>query len=125
MLKIDKRLTITVAPGTVTYRMASYLEESEKRGLINTVESLRRFAIGGYILQELGSGVLDAVLSMEINGELDGLNKSDRAKQIIKIMRSAVDDEPASKPAPAADPKPPAPAPEKKRPISKIKSQVS
>ena len=124
MLKIDKRLTITVAPGTVTQRMAVYLDESEKRGLINTVESLRRFSIGGYILQELGSGVLDAVLSMEINGELEGLNKSERAKRIIKIMRGAVDDEPASKPEPSSDPKPPAPE-KKKMPISKISSQTA
>ena len=88
MLKIDKRLTITVHKGTVTERMADLIQESETGRHGFSGERLRTWSIVGFLLEELGNGVMDAWLAMERNGELEGMSKAERADKLSGFLRN-------------------------------------
>ena len=116
MLKIDKRLNIGVQPGTVTERMALYLEESDKAGFVSYVERLRRWSIIGFQLQELGGGVLEGWQAMERDGELDGMSRAQKAVVLSDLLKRVVEsDKPETKSGPTDPPKEP-----KKKSISQL-----
>lgn len=93
MLKIDKRLTINVADGSVTERMADTLNG----GRVKITESLRNWCIAGYQLHELGGGVIHAWLGMEANGELDGMESGEKADVLINLLHLAKGGTPATR----------------------------
>ena len=116
MLKIDKRLHIGVQPGTVTERMATYLEESEKAGFVSYIERLRRWSIIGFQLQELGGGVLEGWQAMERNGELDGMSRAQKARILSDLLQRVIDSEETETKAGPTDP----PKEPKKKSISQL-----
>ena len=84
--KIDKRLTIPVAYGEVSERMWNHMESSVRKGQ-KEINILRSFCTFGFMVQELGGGVIDAFLSMESNGELEGMSAQQRAEVLIKKLQ--------------------------------------
>ena len=120
MLKIDKRVNIPVYMGSVTERMANYLDDSEKKGMVSCVERLRRWSVVGFQLQELGGGIVEAWLSMERDGELNDKSKAEKAEILIHMLErvSGSGVKPKKKAVVVADP----PA---KIPISKLANSTA
>jgi len=123
MLKIDKRLNIPVQEGTVTERMARYLDDSENAGFVSYIERLRRWSIIGFQLQEIGGGVLEGWQAMERNGELNGMSRADKARVLSDLLQRVIDSE--KKPVPTSQ-KPPEKKPEKAlKPISSFTNNTA
>ena len=110
MLKIDKRIVINVHRGTVTERMANYLIESEQVGMVSTVKRLQQWSLAGFLLEELGGGVLNAWVAMEQNGELANLTRSERSQKIVTLLGNITGAAPVAtsqaKPEPEQKPEP-------------------
>ena len=94
---IDKRLVIRVTDGTVTERMWSHLSDADKKGRSEVLDLLRSFSVFGYMVQELGGGVIDAFQSMERNGELEGMDTKERAEVLISMLER-ISGKPVNKP---------------------------
>lgn len=94
MLKIDKRIVIGITEETITERLHKFLNRSRNKGRGVETEHLRNWIITGFQLQELGGGVMDAWMSVERNGELDGLSKSEKASVLISMLERIADREP-------------------------------
>ena len=83
---IDKRLIIKASSGDVTERMFDYLEDVDRKRRQKVIDLLRSFSIFGFMVQELGGGVVDSMLSMEANGELDGMTEQQKAAVLISKL---------------------------------------
>ena len=84
MNQLNKKLSLSVVPGTVTERLVNALEEERKGGGIN--RALQAWVIAGFQLQELGGGILETWLALEKNGELSGMSKKERARVFIHLL---------------------------------------
>ncbi len=83
---IDKRLIIKASAGDVTERMFDYLEDVDRKKRQKVIDLLRSFSIFGFMVQELGGGVVDSMLSMEANGELDAMTDQQKAAVLISKL---------------------------------------
>ncbi len=111
MVKIDKKLNITVISGTYTQRMADVL--SDPKG-VKAPEVIRRWCSAGFLLQEIGGGVASSLMDMEQNGELAGMTAHQRATVLINLLsrvsgteQTVIKHQEPSEPAEQVTPEPP------------------
>ena len=83
MVKIDKKLNITVINGTYTQRMADIL--ADPKG-VKAPEVIRRWCSAGFLLQEMGGGVIDSLIGMEQSGELAFMSAKERATILVDLL---------------------------------------
>ena len=97
MMKIDKRVVINITRDSVTERLADYLDNLKHKYRGAETEQIRNWIIASYQMQELGGGVVDAWLSVERNGELDGLTRAEKSQVLISMLEriSGTQTEPA------------------------------
>ncbi len=84
MNQLNKKITFPIIPGSVSERLANTLEDERKGGGIN--RAMHGWLLAGYQLQELGGGVVETWLALEKNGEMDGMNKTQKARVLCGLL---------------------------------------
>ena len=86
MSKLTKTITLNITPGNITERLQTSLQAAEQQGRGAPMQLLRQWLLGGFLLSELGHGILESLLAMDRDGQLEALSQADKALFLNRLL---------------------------------------
>ena len=86
MSKIEHKITIPVKPGTVLERMETAIDEQKKERKAS--EAMKKWLTMGFLVSEMGGGILELFLTLEDCGQLQGKTPHETALSLVKMIQS-------------------------------------
>ena len=105
MARLQETVNLKLNPDTVTDRIAATLDRAKQRGRGFGSACNKRWYVGGFMLEELGGGILGAFIAMEDRGELDGMTATQKKSVLIKLLSTEFEPVPTPTPTPTPTPR--------------------
>ena len=109
--KIATTFNMNVFENTASQRLDSAMKKKKLLGRGKHSDAMEDWMLSGFLLDEMGSGIMKQWLSMEEKGELDGLSNRDKMLKLAGIlnffagsMPTVVVETPAPTPEPTPEP---------------------
>ena len=92
MSKIEHKIAIPFKPGTIYERMDLVI--NEKRKTREASEAIRKWLTLGFLVGEMGDGILELFLTLEECGQLKGNTPKENALALVNMIQSRLTDTP-------------------------------
>ena len=86
MSKIEQKLTIPVKPGTVMERIETAINDKKKDRQAS--EAMKKWLTMGFLVGEMGNGILELFLTLEECGQLAGKTPHETAMALVSMIQS-------------------------------------
>ena len=85
-MKIATTFNMPVFEGTVSAELNNAMEKKKLLGRGKHSDAMQEWMLSGFLLDQMGSGVMKQWLSMEENGELKGLSNKEKMIRLAQIL---------------------------------------
>ena len=106
MKTLAKTVNLKAVPGTTEESVIEKLLKVKEEGRGQQMRYMSKWIQGGYLLGELGHGLLESLIAMDGARLMDGMSEMEKAKFLVNLIERTAWRETRPEPAPV-----PAPAP--------------
>ncbi|MGI9277850.1 MAG: hypothetical protein ACR2PT_23755 [Endozoicomonas sp.] len=85
--KLKKMVTLDTPPGSAAERLAQRMQQSELEGHGRPMQYMRQWLQTGFLVSELGHGILESWLAMERDGHTRGMSQKQKAQRLIELLQ--------------------------------------